>query len=367
MPVQIRHSTFPHKTLETKKIEILDDKIYRIKYDDDGTEKIIKFDFSTFDGQILAKRNIGHDNVVWSFQNAETPEVNFIVYGDYADNKHEIIEVARYPHYLLFISGETETAETETATYTPSALTFAQKRERENRALRKWKRYMEAIMQETAQLAYYSETVFANVGKLLRSMDQYLKDESQNPNIDPLVVAKLAEKAVEGPAGTTLVRNQIRGIDDVTFHARRTQSWVRKGPSSDRLNISHRRLTNLALGAAGKPLDATHDAITRGWIKANRDGEVTLDDTTPTQDTAVQATISDPDGGISNRDYQWQKRTSDTDDWENISGATSQSYTPVAGDVGRQLRCTIAYNDNANNDQTNKNTAASAATDAVVA
>ena len=288
------------------------------------------------------------------------------LWGDYAEDVIEDSIVSSYPHYAFLASGESRTAETETATYAATSLTFAEKRTRENQALRKWKRYMEATMSEASRLSYYSSTLFDNVGKLLRSMDQYIKDESQNSATDPLVVAKLAETAVKGPFGIELIRNQIRGMDGVSFHATRTQSWVRKGPSNDRENIAHRRLENLALGPAGSPLDDDHDAIDREWIKDNRDGEVTIDSMAPVQGTSVRATISDPDGGIGGRTYQWQKRTGDTGTWADISGATSRDYTPVAADVGDQLRCVGAYTDNANSDTSNKNSVESEATNAVV-
>ena len=64
----------------------------------------------------------------------------------------------------------------------------------------------------------------------------------------------------------------------------------------------------------------------------------------PEVGTALVVSLSDPDGSVSNISWQWA-RSSDGSDWSDISGADSDSYTPVADDVGIYLRATVSYTD----------------------
>ena len=84
-----------------------------------------------------------------------------------------------------------------------------------------------------------------------------------------------------------------------------------------------------ATSAPTKPVQAVPD----------RPGTVTLDDTTPAQGQKITASLSDPDGGIKNLTWQWQRAG------VNITGATASSYTPVQADVGKTLRAVASYDD----------------------
>ena len=74
-------------------------------------------------------------------------------------------------------------------------------------------------------------------------------------------------------------------------------------------------------------------------------GTVSLSTTSPEKGTALTATLSDPDGGIADTTWQWQRRFRATDAWTDIGSAASSSYTPVAGDRGYMLRATVDYRD----------------------
>ena len=63
----------------------------------------------------------------------------------------------------------------------------------------------------------------------------------------------------------------------------------------------------------------------------------------PQVDTALTATLVDPDGGATNITWTWQSSPNGSSGWTAISGATSDSYTPVTGDVGNYLRATASY------------------------
>ena len=73
-------------------------------------------------------------------------------------------------------------------------------------------------------------------------------------------------------------------------------------------------------------------------------GKVTLSPVLPQVDTPVTATVSDPDGSVSGATWTWE-RSPNGSDWENISGETSASYTPVTADINHLLRATALYTD----------------------
>ena len=68
-------------------------------------------------------------------------------------------------------------------------------------------------------------------------------------------------------------------------------------------------------------------------------GVVTLSARQPMAGVLLTATITDPDGDISNIEWQWQKGSS------NISGANMETYTPLDSDRGSYLRATATYKD----------------------
>ena len=53
----------------------------------------------------------------------------------------------------------------------------------------------------------------------------------------------------------------------------------------------------------------------------------------------------DPDGNVSGEAWQWARDDGAGGDFEDIAGATSAAYTPVADDVGRRLRARVTYTD----------------------
>ena len=74
-------------------------------------------------------------------------------------------------------------------------------------------------------------------------------------------------------------------------------------------------------------------------------GMVAVSPEQPEIGSAVAASLSDPDGSVSNISWQWSRSASGSTGWSDISGANSDSYTPVADDVGIYLRTTASYTD----------------------
>ena len=74
-------------------------------------------------------------------------------------------------------------------------------------------------------------------------------------------------------------------------------------------------------------------------------GEVTLSSTQPQVSTGLTATLTDPDIVSGTPTWQWTIAASSTGAFNNISGGTSATYTPLAGDVGKYLKVTASYAD----------------------
>ena len=80
----------------------------------------------------------------------------------------------------------------------------------------------------------------------------------------------------------------------------------------------------------------------------NEGGRITVSATTPVVGTAVTATLTDPDGTTSGVTWKWEtgfQPPLQPFAWTVISGATTNSYTPVAADDDKRLRVTATYTD----------------------
>ena len=102
--------------------------------------------------------------------------------------------------------------------------------------------------------------------------------------------------------------------------------------------------------ADGNPDTADDDTIMvtiETSTNVDEDGEVTFSATQPQVDTALTATLADPDGDrYGSITWTWEKSPDGSSNWTIISGATSASYTPVDRRRGRQyLRVTASYTD----------------------
>ena len=103
--------------------------------------------------------------------------------------------------------------------------------------------------------------------------------------------------------------------------------------------------------AEGTADTATDDTIvvTINVTDVEEEGEVTLSTYQPPARVEITATLSDPDGGVTSITWKWAKTSNPLDlvnnSWQDITGATSSSYTPAEGDVNSYLRATASYTD----------------------
>ena len=82
--------------------------------------------------------------------------------------------------------------------------------------------------------------------------------------------------------------------------------------------------------------------VTITVINVDEPGTVELSALQPQVDTALTATLTDPDGATTSVTWQWARENTDGS-FSNVgSGA---SYTPLAADLGKFLRATATYTD----------------------
>ena len=74
-------------------------------------------------------------------------------------------------------------------------------------------------------------------------------------------------------------------------------------------------------------------------------GRVSLSRTSASVGTALTASLTDGDGGVSTIAWQWSRSLDGATRFTVIAGATSATYTPVQDDVGKYLRATASYPD----------------------
>ena len=86
-------------------------------------------------------------------------------------------------------------------------------------------------------------------------------------------------------------------------------------------------------------------AVTINVTNVNEDGTVSLSTQQPRVGTAITATLTDADGVVTGTTWQWAKAGTAAGSFDDISGATNASYTPVAADIGMYLRATASYTD----------------------
>ena len=120
-------------------------------------------------------------------------------------------------------------------------------------------------------------------------------------------------------------------------------------------------VVTLAEGATYNTLLTDHVATTDD-AAADQMGMVTLSTQAPMVGTAITATLTDADGGVTGQMWQWEK-SMDKSSWMDITGAMAMSYTPVVTDMGYYLRVTVTYTDKNRSDRI----AQSMATGSVVA
>ena len=112
-----------------------------------------------------------------------------------------------------------------------------------------------------------------------------------------------------------------------------------ESPDDDDADGAYSVTLTATVGGVAKTL-----AVTVALTDVDEPGAISLAPVRPKVGTALTATLSDPDTVSGTTTWVWQ-RSSGRNSWTTISGATSASYTPVAGDSGQYLRVKATYTD----------------------
>ena len=84
--------------------------------------------------------------------------------------------------------------------------------------------------------------------------------------------------------------------------------------------------------------------VTISVTNVDEPGTLSISSTEAAFGTELTATLTDPDGGITDVSWEWQW-SSDGAEWFTVPGGMSASYTPAHSDGGLMLRATVEYSD----------------------
>ena len=172
---------------------------------------------------------------------------------------------------------------------------------------------------------------------------------------------------LSGPAAVDYDENNRGTVASYTAvdPERATITWTLAGDDQDDFRISSRGvLTFTDPPDYETPTDSNVDSTYEVAVQASdgtntptqtvsvrvtnldEGGTVTLTTTTsrPQVDTVVEAALDDPDGGIRNTVWRWERSTNRRD-WTPIGGTNTVSYIPASADVGQYLQASATYDD----------------------
>ncbi len=182
----------------------------------------------------------------------------------------------------------------------------------------------------------------------------------------PAYAATDQDGSADGPEGySPTITYSVSGADSDEFSFDGGFLSFKPGHEPDFEDQSSYSITLVAhSGEGARRLSATLDVIIE-VVDGEDDGVVVLSQRQPEVGIAIQAVVSDDDGGVTIRRWRWelsevvvgtnnrgaplpqcQDLTLPDGSWTTISGAMSAVYAPKAADVGSCLRATATYVDN---------------------
>lgn len=106
------------------------------------------------------------------------------------------------------------------------------------------------------------------------------------------------------------------------------------------LDFENKSSYSVIVKAADQYGDSDTVDVTIQVTNVEEPGVVTLSTQQPDLSGSVTATLTDPDGSVSGASWQWSHHGGN-----DISGATTSTYTPVSSDRGKRLVATVSYID----------------------
>ena len=130
--------------------------------------------------------------------------------------------------------------------------------------------------------------------------------------------------------------------DSFTLDAQTGQIAVATGAS---LDFEVKNSYAVTVRASDRQGGADAIAVTIAVTNVDEAGAVSLSSEDPRIGTPLEAMLTDPDGGMADVSWQWE-RSPDQTSWLAVFGANAASYTPTEADAGQHLRVTVSYSDN---------------------
>ena len=201
---------------------------------------------------------------------------------------------------------------------------------------------------------------------------------------------RVAEYTTNAAAGTTVAWS-LDGTDKTAFTITETEGTGRlsfqaapdyENPTDVGGDTGDNAYHVEVIATAGSSADTL--AVTVAVQNVEEAGSIELTSTQPQVDKPLTATLTDPDGCITGANWTWQRAADKTAPWKDITSSNPNtvassvrtdsaepypevsSYTPVAGDIGYLLRATVSYRDGQSEDDTDRKSAQSDTTEAVV-
>ena len=179
----------------------------------------------------------------------------------------------------------------------------------------------------------------------------------------PVLTATAGGFAITGSGSVSRIEGSTGTVE--TYTATAVGATLRlSGDDDDDFTFSNGVLAFRSTPDYEAPTDANEDNVYMVTVTATAtEGETTRDVTvtvTNEEEGGMVAAISgtarvdsvltagmvtDPDGSVSGERWVWERSMDGTTGWNAISGATSSTYTAVAGDVGYHLRVKVTYTD----------------------
>ena len=139
----------------------------------------------------------------------------------------------------------------------------------------------------------------------------------------------------------TRIRYQIEGHD--AFSIDRRSGRV----SYDGAPISAEQVSLTVTARDSKGEAESVSRVLTVAVSVDEAGSVSLqwDGESPQAGSELSAILLDPDGGVTNVTWAWERSPDGSGEWEAIAGAASETYTPTNEDAGYYLRATAYYAD----------------------
>ena len=135
----------------------------------------------------------------------------------------------------------------------------------------------------------------------------------------------------------------LGGTDRESFYILDENIGELRVRSTTQLDYETRRTYEVTVTATDEQDTSDTVSLTIEVTDVEHEGTVILPLTQPRVGSPVQASLSDPDGGVTGTTWQWERSDDGVTGWEDIDGARSVSYTPGTDDIGKYLRATVTY------------------------